>query len=930
LNLKKAKYNRILIKYFGSQDYFQESLEEQRKRAYQLPPTPRLANVRKVMELPWQLLCVAKLSSRWDQVEKLLTDLSFLEAKVEAQMVFDLAADFKRILEAMPTDHPVQRILILLENALNHHILFVSNHPTTLFQCLWNSLWWYCCSETKHHSKVLFFGRLLSSWTTWRWILFSNRRIYFPLVMGGFMERLLSLLTRLYIGTFRLFDRLLSTGYRFGTSRNQQLNRILYVWRMEKHRLGGHWFRSLRPAVTQVGAGPKHILYGHIQSVIALRLSEEGVLISASTDGSVRFWNLNTMREEPRSLDCEIDISGISLLGIDCLATTNWNRKAISIWDLSSRKTSLRLSGQNEEFSCTDSSPDKHLLACGSTDGTIRVWDLRIGQEVLCLRGHESTNFGGTRPSSKLTSFLFARGQHKLKHGCIINAVAFSQDGSLIASGASDNTVRIWDVITGRELKCLRGYESSASVKCIAWFSDGRRLVSGSDDHSIRIWDCMNGICLRTLEGHSDWVWSVAVSPDGKHIASAGGNNDQTVCLWDAVSGVEIGRHRREESFPVSLVFVPGDQFMLAAGYDDGAIIIWVPHSEEPFTLPFADRRDDCETLALAFSKDARRILSVSGEYAHGNLKLNQSAILMVWDTTTGLCQLTLPLIYEGWREFWLGQIAELLDNDQMLVSDLWVSHVQEIQYNRLTEVNSCIVNHDFETEILDPESGFIVGWLPISFFLCQASLQRRVVAAAQRNHVYLYRIEVPEGSSVWSKSRLNSEGHSPIERFPGLYMDNVYFHIECQRKAGRMRYGENWQRPDQEWLPEFFWASINVNAGERTSTTKCPHCGEKITLKYVPADQWIKKRINRCLIGLVLAALGGGVFVFWLQDHISFWYMLLGTPPLSLIALVFLTDSLLLDYTSLHDQSFDYNHRIIETEHKKPEMKDPMKIPNG
>jgi telomerase protein component 1 len=80
-----------LVAYFQAQDYFLESLEEQRARAKRLPPTPRPANIRKVDELPWQLLNVAKLSGKddpksphWDAVADLFTDLHFLEAKVEA------------------------------------------------------------------------------------------------------------------------------------------------------------------------------------------------------------------------------------------------------------------------------------------------------------------------------------------------------------------------------------------------------------------------------------------------------------------------------------------------------------------------------------------------------------------------------------------------------------------------------------------------------------------------------------------------------------------------------------------------------------------------------------------------------------------------------------------------------------------------------
>ncbi|HEY7391914.1 MAG TPA: ATP-binding protein, partial [Bryobacteraceae bacterium] len=89
---KRLARRERLAKYFAEQDFFLESLEAQRARARRLPPTPRPANVRKVEELPWQLLQVAKLSGKddpksphWDAVADLFTDLHFLEAKAEAQ-----------------------------------------------------------------------------------------------------------------------------------------------------------------------------------------------------------------------------------------------------------------------------------------------------------------------------------------------------------------------------------------------------------------------------------------------------------------------------------------------------------------------------------------------------------------------------------------------------------------------------------------------------------------------------------------------------------------------------------------------------------------------------------------------------------------------------------------------------------------------------
>ncbi|MBA4159125.1 MAG: pentapeptide repeat-containing protein [Gemmatimonadetes bacterium] len=106
-------------------------------------------------------------------------------------------------------------------------------------------------------------------------------------------------------------------------------------------------------------------------------------------------------------------------------------------------------------------------------------------------------------------------------------------DGQLLASGGDDNTVRLWEVESGRELRRLEGH--SGSVQSVAFSPDGQRLASGGHDDTVRLWEVESGRELRRLEGHSSWVLSVAFSPDGQRLASGG--RDNTVRLWEWQSG---------------------------------------------------------------------------------------------------------------------------------------------------------------------------------------------------------------------------------------------------------------------------------------------------------------------------------------------------------------------------------------------------------
>jgi WD40 repeat protein len=121
-------------------------------------------------------------------------------------------------------------------------------------------------------------------------------------------------------------------------------------------------------------------------------------------------------------------------------------------------------------------------------------------------------------------------------------------------SGSDDNTVRLWDAVTGAALQTLEGH--SDWVSSVAFSPDGKQVVSGSRDKTVRLWDAVTGAALQTLEGHSRWVNSVAFSPDGKQVVS--GSHYETVRLWDAVTGTALQTLEDDSEFLVwSMAFLP-------------------------------------------------------------------------------------------------------------------------------------------------------------------------------------------------------------------------------------------------------------------------------------------------------------------------------------------------------------------------------------
>ena len=375
-----------------------------------------------------------------------------------------------------------------------------------------------------------------------------------------------------------------------------------------------------------VQSGALLFSWGNFNDEFGVTFSPDGKnLVTGSPEG-VNFWDTTSASNLPLlTIPGGVDMVRFSPDG-NLRATINGS--VVRLWDAATGRELYTLSGHSGWVMDIAISPDGKKLASASMDGTVKIWSLEPGQELVSMAGSgirtayspDGKWLAQETGSGAVQLWNAESGEKGLTlggNGGAILGFAFSPDGNRIAAGGVDKTARVWNVTSGELLLTLLGHEGP--IRDVAYSRDGARIATASFDQTARIWDAASGQSLITLEGHQSFVTAVAFNADSSHLATA--STDKTAKIWDAKTGRMLFTLASHQAAIPDIAFSP-DGSLLATGSQDKTTRIWDAATGTELRVLIGH---SSEIQSVAFSSDGATLATGSGD---------NTAIL--WDLATG------------------------------------------------------------------------------------------------------------------------------------------------------------------------------------------------------------------------------------------------------------------------------------------------------
>lgn len=282
----------------------------------------------------------------------------------------------------------------------------------------------------------------------------------------------------------------------------------------------GNWIASASEDETikiwEVAKGKElHTLSSHSDTVASVAFSPDGdLLASGSWDRQIKLWDVRA-GVEVRSLSNHWHYVTSVAFGPDGLMLASGSTdRSIRLWEVA---TGIQLHEMGDwksgnDVSSVSFSSDGELVASGHNHG-VRLWDVSTGDLIQTLLGHDGSLYPGSEGVQSVAfspgSDILASGSRDRRiilwdihtfpkhrtlsgHNGTVTSVAFTPDGQFLVSGSTDGSIKLWQVSTGQEIFTLN--DAGPQVTSVAISPDGKYLVSGSSDGTVRVWSMMSGV----------------------------------------------------------------------------------------------------------------------------------------------------------------------------------------------------------------------------------------------------------------------------------------------------------------------------------------------------------------------------------------------------------------------------------------------------
>ncbi|MHC5538241.1 WD40 repeat domain-containing protein, partial [Singulisphaera rosea] len=357
------------------------------------------------------------------------------------------------------------------------------------------------------------------------------------------------------------------------------------------------------------------------------------------TDPALWFGDLADPKN-PRKFTSQAPLNALALSRDGRVALTTSSDQSLRIWDVETGK-SRRVRRSEVSLGQVAFAPDEHHAAYVHGD-TIRYCDLETGEESMTFRGHS----GGIRSFAfcpdgrwlvsggvddhtiRVWNVKTGEEVRKMKHGHGVMAVAAFPDSRRVLTASWDETIGVWDLETGQQLRRICGVADNFGAR-VAIAPDGRRALFGTEhDHAVRLWDLETGEEIERFDGHTGDPWHVSFAPDGRRAVS--GSSDKTARVWALPPGrppgqepplLEVAHFLGHEDVVETVVVSPDGRRILSGSFDN-TMILWDRESAQPIRR---FRELGGQVYGVAISPDGRRALSGGSDN-----------LLRLWDLDSG------------------------------------------------------------------------------------------------------------------------------------------------------------------------------------------------------------------------------------------------------------------------------------------------------